>query len=214
MYLIFISLSATMILGFLNPSAFGAEDPWSTLMPVKGAKYAQEWRGTFKVTKCLICEDAKIDGGANLKNLVEFGLDFAVVPKDQVPECAKTDLAIAQYFKVTSDDRSTSTFLGKTYGMCDWSPTRNYQFLDLSDEFFHYRLQERNFANNVFKEESFTIDKLADGKYMVHRIVEDPNPAHGLPKRYVYLFEAERVASTVEGGLPAKSRDHTIEGLK
>lgn len=209
-----VLLSASLILSFFTPTAFTAENVWPKLMPVKGAKYAQEWRGTFKVTKCVICEDAKLDSGANLKNLAEFGLDFATIPKDQLPECAKTDLAIAQYFKVNSDDGSTSTFLGKNYGVCDWSPTGSYQFLDLSDEFFHYRKQTRNFSNNVFQEESFTIDKLTDGKYLVHRIIEDPDPKRGLPKKYVYLFEAEKIGSFVDSGFAAKSSTHTVEQWK
>ncbi len=184
------------------------------LEPVKGTKYSDVWKGTFRVTKCILCENFQLPNGANFKNLTEFGFDFAIVSPENLPECARTNLAAAQYFKITSDDGTIVSLLSKTYGMCDWSPTRNYQFLDLSDDFFHYRQQKRDSSSKIISEETFTIDRISENRYLVHRIVENPEAASGMPKRFVYLFEAEKITSAFSSYRDLKSRIHASAELK
>ncbi len=163
------------------------------IKPIRGIENIEEWRGNFKVTKCYSCPDFVRPNGTNLKNLKSFGLDFATVPKQDLPQCATTDLAVAHYFEITSDDNSVTSWLPKHYGLCDWNVGKNFQTLDLGTSFFSYRQQTASADNRIVHQEVFDIQKQSDGKFIVRRIVEGRTETSNYPKRFVYIFEAEKV---------------------
>ena len=138
------------------------------------------WKGHYEVMSCSSCPDVPTKSGANLKNLLWFGLNTGPIDPLELEPCAQIKNWIGFAFAVKADDSNLTSMFTDTTGLCDWGSNEV-----LSAGPFDFSYENRG-ANSRGRKVSLSLHRVGLDTYEWIRHESSIKPPWGFPQDFEY----------------------------